>query len=77
MRFFVHVKPNANEEKVMGTGVNLIVAVRASPREGKANEAMVRVLAAYFNVPKSTISIVAGHTARRKVVEVPVATLGV
>jgi hypothetical protein len=76
MKFFVSVKPNAKAEKVTGEGAKLTVAVTAPPREGKANEAVLSALAAHFNIPKSQIHIVSGHTARRKVVEIPVAHLG-
>lgn len=76
MKFFVNVKPNAREEKVTPTlrsgQAGLTVAVKAPPREGKANEAVIAALAAHFNVSKSEVSIVSGHTARRKVVEISV-----
>lgn len=72
MKFFVSVKPNAREEKVTSEGTKLTVAVKAPPREGKANEAVIAALATHFNVSKSAISIISGHTARRKVVEIPV-----
>lgn len=75
MRFFVSVKPNAKEEKVSAEGTKLSVAVKAPPRDGKANEAVIAALAAHFHVPKSQVTIVSGHTARRKVVEIPVAGL--
>ncbi|MBI2278617.1 MAG: DUF167 domain-containing protein [Candidatus Brennerbacteria bacterium] len=70
MRFFVRVKPNAKEEKVTGEGTNFTVAVKAPPREGKANTAVIAALAAHFNVPKSQVNIVAGHVARHKVIEI-------
>lgn len=72
MKFFVSVRPNAKEEKVTSEGANLMVAVVAPPREGKANEAVITALATHFNVAKSEISIISGHTVRRKVVEIPV-----
>lgn len=72
MKFFVSVKPNAREEKVTSEGTKLTVAVVAPPREGKANDAVIAALATHFNVSKSEISIISGHTARRKVVEIPV-----
>ncbi len=75
MRFLVSVKPDAKAEKVTGEGARLTVLVKAPPREGKANEAVISALAAHFKVAKSQINIVSGHTARKKVVEIPVANL--
>lgn len=46
------------------------VSVRAPAREGKANEAVVELLAEHFSVPKSSIRIVRGDTARKKLIEV-------
>jgi uncharacterized protein (TIGR00251 family) len=48
----------------------LRVAVPAPPREGRANEAVIAALAAYFRVPRSQVRIVFGRTARRKIVEI-------
>lgn len=48
----------------------LRVRVQAPPVDGAANTALVRVLASALGVPPSSIRIVSGATARRKVVEV-------
>jgi uncharacterized protein YggU (UPF0235/DUF167 family) len=45
------------------------VSVNASAREGKANEAVIELLADYFSVPISSIRIVRGEKARRKLIE--------
>jgi len=75
MKFFVSVKPGAKAEKVTASGTNLSVSVKAPPREGKANEAVIASLAAHFKVAQSAISIISGHAAREKVVEIPIAGL--
>jgi uncharacterized protein (TIGR00251 family) len=49
----------------------LVVAVAAPPVDGKANEAVRKVLAAAFGVRKQDVVIVAGLRGRDKVVEVP------
>ena len=46
------------------------VSVRAPAREGKANEAVIELLAKHFFVPKSFVKIIRGQTARRKLVEI-------
>lgn len=71
MRITVKVRPNAKKESVSQTGeADFFVAVAAPPREGKANLAVVRALAAHFGVAPSRIALVSGGTAREKVFEI-------
>lgn len=46
------------------------VWIKDAPIEGKANEAIVRVLAEYFNISKSSIRLVSGQTSKQKVFEI-------
>ena len=48
----------------------LKIAVTAAPEGGKANEAVIALLAKEWGVAKSAISVVTGATDRRKVVEI-------
>ena len=41
----------------------------AVPERGRANEAVVRLLAETLGLPKSDVSLVSGHAGRDKVVE--------
>jgi len=68
----VTVKPNARRAGVekLADGTYR-VAVHAPPHEGRANAAMIQLLADYFSVPKSTIEIVRGETGRKKWVRLP------
>jgi len=50
--------------------VALKVAVTAAPEDGKANAAMIALLAKEWGVAKTAISVVAGATDRRKLVEI-------
>ena len=71
MKWFVKAKPRARKEKVERVSENqLHVWVKEPPEGGRANEAIVRVLAAHFSVPASHVRIVQGQTARMKIVEV-------
>lgn len=71
MRFTVKVKPNARQETMERTSdYELVVGVKEPAVRGMANEAIVRALADYFDISKSRIRIVMGHTARTKIVEV-------
>ena len=42
----------------------------AAPERGRANEALVGLLAEALGVPRAGVSVVGGQTARRKIVEV-------
>src|SRR3546814_2288699 len=48
----------------------LKLRVTEPPEDGKANAALVRLLAKSWGLPKSTLSLVAGHTDRRKTLAV-------
>lgn len=49
---------------------HLKARVRAVPEKGKANEALVRLLAGALGVPAGSVEIVAGGTARLKTVRI-------
>jgi len=69
--FDIVVKPRSSREKVGPVqGDRLVVAVNAPPVDGKANEAVVRVLAEAFGVPRSVVTIVRGETGRRKTIRI-------
>jgi uncharacterized protein (TIGR00251 family) len=71
MRIIVHVKPRSNQSKVEKIDDGQYwVWVRAVPEKGKANAEMLELIAHYFDVPKSTVRIVIGKTAREKMVEI-------
>lgn len=65
----------ASRDRVAGVeeaadGLRLKVTVTAVPEDGKANEAVVKLLARVWGLPKTALSIVAGATGRLKEVEV-------
>jgi uncharacterized protein (TIGR00251 family) len=67
----VAVKPNSTKDEIRKLEDGIYVArVRAEPREGKANEALVAALAEYFSVPSSAVKILHGETGRRKLVQI-------
>lgn len=71
MKLHIKIKPNARVEKIeeMEDGT-LCVWVRSPAREGKANEALIKLLSGRLDVPKSLIRITAGHSSRLKTVVV-------
>ena len=67
----IRVRPNAKQNKVGGEiAGRLIVFVQAPATEGKANEAVAKVLAEHFDVRARDIKIIRGETSRDKSVEV-------
>lgn len=70
MKFTVRVTPNAKRDEVLGwkDGV-LRVKVNAPPVDGKANAALINLLAEALNISTSAITIIAGVAARSKVIE--------
>jgi len=47
-----------------------IVTTKVPPKEGRANEAVLKLLAGYFKVPKSQVSLRVGQKSKIKVFEV-------
>ena len=69
MKLTIKVKTNAKENSVEeGPEGELRVRVKASPQEGRANEAVIEVLAEHFKLPKSRVVIVGGFKSKTKVV---------
>ena len=64
----VKVTPRARRESIEGhVGDPLLrVRVTAPPEDGKANAAVLALLAEALGVPKSALAIASGHTARLK-----------
>ena len=71
MKIRVEVKPNSRMPAVEAVEDHLIVRVKEPPKEGKANEAVLRAIAEHFGVPKRDVRLVSGEAARHKVIEVP------
>jgi len=70
MTIEVKIVTNAPRNKVKQEAGRYKVYVTAPPVDGKANLKLIEVLAEYFDVKKSSISIKYGHTSRYKVVEI-------
>lgn len=69
MKISVKVKPNAKVEKAQKLGNDeFILWVKAPAKEGRANEAAIRLLSEYLSVPKTRISILKGHKSKNKLI---------
>ena len=73
---FVRVTPNASLDAIEGVVVRddgkarLAMRVRAVPEKGKANKAVVALLAKSLGLPKSALSVTTGETSRDKTVRI-------
>ena len=70
MKIQVKVKPSSKTEDISREGYSFIVKVKEPPREGKANQAVIKLLAEHFGVPHSQVRILSGFRSRNKVIEV-------
>ncbi len=71
-RIHVSVKPNAKKSEITKvTDREYRALVSAPAQDGKANLALIELLAKYFEVPKTMIKILRGHAARHKLIEIP------
>lgn len=70
-RLRVKVVPGASQSKIAGLlGEVVKIRVQAPPEKGKANGAVLKILAEFLEVPVKQLSICTGHTSQNKVVEV-------
>ncbi|MDD3498285.1 MAG: DUF167 domain-containing protein [Candidatus Moranbacteria bacterium] len=71
MRIYVKVIPRSSRNEVKEIGENEYrVKVTAPPVDGEANSMLIKVLAKYFNVPKSSLNIVGGRSAKIKIIDI-------
>ncbi len=68
----VRVRPNAKKNDISEEVGQLKVYVKPPAIGGKANKALIEVLAEFFNVNKSDIKIIRGERSREKVIEVDI-----
>jgi len=67
----VRAKPGARRSRIFGIENGaLVVAVAAPPREGLANQELVRLFARVASVPQKQVELVAGATGRYKLVRI-------
>ena len=67
VRLPVRVKASARRNRVVGPQQSeLRVDVSAAPEKGQANQAVIRLIAQFFAVPKSSVVLVAGRANPHK-----------
>ena len=70
MRHSIRVITRAKQNKVVEEEGRVKVYLTAPPVEGRANQALIEVLAAHFQVRKGDIRIVRGEKSREKIIEI-------
>jgi len=71
MRIYVRVTPRSSKNEIIKISEGEYkVKLTAPPVDGQANEMLIKLLADYFKVSKSSIIILVGKTARIKIIEI-------
>jgi len=76
VRLLVRLSPRARADRLDGVArladgaVVVKAAVTAPPAEGRANEALLRLLASEWHLPRRDLAIVGGHKNRNKLVHI-------
>jgi uncharacterized protein (TIGR00251 family) len=70
-RLRLRVSPGARRTELVGRyGDGWKVRVSAPPEDGRANDAVVRLVAEQTDLPSSAVTIVSGHSSREKIVRI-------
>ena len=71
MRIYIKVSPRSSKKEVIKISEGEYkVKLTAPPVDGEANKMLVKILADFFDVSKSSINIVGGKTAKTKIVDI-------
>jgi hypothetical protein len=68
MQINVRVIPAAKLNKISEMDGGLRVHITTAPQDGKANDAVIKLLAKHFGKSKSNIKVIRGHMVRDKVI---------
>jgi hypothetical protein len=70
MKISVKVKPNSKENVVEPAGEKRYnVRVKEKAIEGRANEAVIKLLSEYFHAPRNKFVLIKGAKSRNKIIE--------
>lgn len=65
----IHVKPNSTKGPLIEAlpDKSLVIYIREIATKGQANDAVLKLLAKHYSIPKNNIKIIHGHTSRHKI----------
>lgn len=70
MTLRIQAKPNSNKNEILTSSDTIIVRLKASPVDGKANKELVEYLSNVFAIPKSRIQLINGAASRFKTLHI-------
>ena len=72
LKIKIRVLPRSSKNEVVGLMADgtLKIKLTAPPVDGRANNALIKLLADYFNKQKSKIKIASGATSKNKTIEI-------
>jgi len=71
MKIFIKIKVRSKNNTIKKIDDNhYLVSVTEVPEKGKANKALVKILAKSFNVSLQAVEIISGLSSRNKIVEI-------
>ena len=67
----INVKPNSKNPKIEKTGDDQFkVHVTSPPKDGRANQELISMMADYFDCHKNQVSIISGWKSRNKILQI-------
>lgn len=70
MKFLVSVKTRTKRSEIVETPLGTTAYLRSAPVDGKATEELIHLLADYYEVSPSKITIKSGMTSQKKLIEI-------
>ncbi len=71
MHIYIKVKPRSGKREVENFGDGrYLVYLKESPKNGKANDELIKVLSKYLGTPATRIKIKTGFTSSNKMLEI-------
>ena len=70
MKIQVKVKHDSKTQEVSQEGNFFLVKVKEPPKKGRANQAVIQLIAQHFGVSQSQVKILSGFKSRNKIIEV-------
>jgi len=71
MKIKIKVHPNSKKNKIIQKSDTVFECyIKAKPKQGKANQALIKLLADFFDIPEKDIKLIKGFKNRNKVFEI-------
>jgi len=76
LRLAVRLTPNGGRDAIDGIEADgegephLKARVTSVPEKGKANKALILLISGSLGIPKSSVSLISGETARKKILRI-------